>query len=167
MPNPANVRSSLWLAVAIALAPVAAAPQDAKPPGAKASETKAPEVKAPSKVVVSRGMAETALTREVFTANEARIAAMNWVNADCTSGPLPDLRIATPPQNGELRMEEITMPIDRPKDTPRFSCNGKPVKAVAVFYKSKAGYTGDDNAVIDVDFKTGQVRRFSYKITVR
>jgi len=27
--------------------------------------------------------------------------------------------------------------------------------------------TGDDNAVIDVDFKTGQVRRLSYKITVR
>ena len=54
-----------------------------------------------------------------------------------------------------------------PQGHPRFSCNGKPVKAVAVFYNLKAGYTGDDNAVIDVDFKTGQVRRFSYKITVR
>lgn len=157
MPKPATLRSSLWLAVVLASAPVAAAAQDAKPA----------EAKTPSKVVVSRAMAETALTREVFTANEARIAAMNWVNADCTSGPLPDLRITTPPKNGELRMEEITMPIDRAKDTPRFSCNGKPVKAVAVFYKSKAGYTGDDNTVIDVDFKTGQVRRFSYKITVR
>jgi len=167
MPNPANVRLSLWLAAAVALAPVAAAAQDTKPPEVKNSETKVPEPKASSKVVVSRAMAESTLTREVFTANEARIATMNWVNADCTSGPLPDLRIATPPQNGEFRMEEITMPVDRPKDNPRFDCNGKPVKAVAVFYKSKAGYTGDDNAVIDVDFKNGTVRRFSYKITVR
>lgn len=39
--------------------------------------------------------------------------------------------------------------------------------AGAVLYKSKAEFTGKDNVVIDVDYKTGTVKRFNYKITVR
>lgn len=153
MRNAIPLRLSVYLALAAALVSVSAAAQDAKKSGSKAT--------------ISRAVKETVIYRDVFTGNEARIAYPNWVNADCTSGPLADLRISTAPQNGELRMEEITVPIDRPKNNSRFDCNGKPVKAVGVFYKSKAGYTGSDNVVIDVDFKTGVVSRFNYKITVR
>ncbi len=156
MQNTALLRASLWLV--LALVPIAAAAQDAKP-----ADTKRPPVKA----VITRAIPETVVMREVFSGNEARIAAPNWLNADCSSGEVPSLRIATPPQNGELRQEEITMPAERPKNNPRADCIGKPVKAAAVFYKSKAGYTGSDDVVIDVDFKTGVVRRFEYKITVR
>jgi hypothetical protein len=154
MKNSALLRVSLLLL----LVPFAAAAQDQKQ-----DQKQEPAPKA----VITRAVPETVVQREVFTGNEARIAAPNWVNTDCTSGPLPDLRISTPPQNGSLRQEEITMPIERPKDNNRASCNGKPVKAAAVFYKSKPGFTGSDNVVIDVDFKTGVVRRFNYKITVR
>ena len=63
--------------------------------------------------------------------------------------------------------EETTIPIDRPASDTRSSCNGKPVQALAIFYKPNAGYTGADNVVVDVDFHVGGVRRFAYKITVR
>jgi hypothetical protein len=116
---------------------------------------------------VVRPLPALTLSRDVFSGNEVRLAAMNWVNADCTSGPAPDLRIVTAPQNGELRQEEITMPIDRRKGDSRFECNGKPVTAVAVHYKPKAEFTGKDNVVIDVDYKTGAVKRFNYNIGVR
>ncbi|HEX5213077.1 MAG TPA: hypothetical protein VFW22_15235 [Pseudolabrys sp.] len=142
----------LGVSLAIALVSLSAAAQDKK---------------AGSKATISRPMKETVIYREVFTGNESRIAYPNWVNTDCSSGPVPDLRISTAPKNGELRMEEITVPVDRAKDNSRFGCNGKPVKAVGVYYKSKAGYTGPDNVVIDVDFKTGTVSRYNYKITVR
>jgi hypothetical protein len=155
MKNTVHWRACLWLT--FVFFPLAASAQDQK---------EAPAQAAP-KAVITRAVPETVVQREVFTGNEARIAAPNWVNTDCSSGAVPDLRIATPPANGELRQEEITMPIDRPKDNNRAICNGKPVKAMGVFYKSKAGYTGADNVVIDIDFKTGVVRRFNYKITVR
>jgi hypothetical protein len=41
------------------------------------------------------------------------------------------------------------------------------VTAVAVHYKPKAEFTGKDNVVIDVDYKTGAVKRFNYNIGVR
>jgi hypothetical protein len=154
MKNSALLRAGLLFA----LVPFAAAAQEQK--------TDKKQEPAP-KAVITRAVPETVIERQVFTGNEARIAAPNWVNTDCTSGPVPDLRIATPPANGELRQEEITMPIDRPKGNSRAACNGKPVKAMAVYYKSKPGYTGADSVVIDMDFKTGVVRRFNYKITVR
>lgn len=110
---------------------------------------------------------ETPLNRDAFTGNETRIAAMHYVNTDCSSGPLPDLRIVTAPQNGEYRLDKIIYAVDRKPDDPRASCNGKPVDAVGVFYKSKPDFTGEDGLVVDVDFRTGTVRRFSYKIMVR
>jgi hypothetical protein len=147
------LRLSGWLALAWILASAAVSAQDAKKPAAKAE--------------IARSITETNVNRDAFSGNEIRIAAMQLVNADCTSGPLPSLRIASAPQSGEQRQEEITVPVDRKAGDPRASCNGKPVNAVGVFYKSKDGFTGKDNVVIDVDFKNGTVRRFNYKITVR
>jgi hypothetical protein len=71
------------------------------------------------------------------------------------------------PQNGTIRMEQTTIPIDRPKTDTRSSCNGKSVQALAVLYKPNAGYTGTDNVVVDVDFHMGNMRRINYRITVR
>lgn len=130
---------------------------------ATSQETKKPAAKAE----IAKAIPEIVVNRDVFSGNEARIGAMNWVNADCTSGPVPTLRITAAPQNGELRQEEVTMSVDRRKGDARFDCNGKPVTAIAVHYKPKGDFKGKDNVVIDVDYKTGTVKRFNYKITVR
>jgi len=153
MRNTLTLLPAASLALAFSLNPSAAAAQDSKKPAAKAD--------------IARPIPETDFNRDAFSGNEIRLATMNSVNADCTSGPVPVLRIVTAPQNGEQRLEEITIPVDRKEGAPRASCNGKPVQAIGVFYKSKADFTGKDNIVIDVDFKTGVVRRFNYKITVR
>lgn len=146
-------RLAAWLSVALTLNPAGGFAQDSKTTGVKAE--------------VVPAMRETTINQQVFAGNEARIAAMNSVQADCSQGPIPDLRIATAPSMGEFRLEEITIAIDRKADDRRANCNGMPLKAVGVFYKSKPGSVGQDTIVIDVDFKNGDVRRFSYKITVR
>jgi hypothetical protein len=122
---------------------------------------------AKSKVENVGNLAETRVDSSVFKGNEARIAALNYVNADCSSGPVPALRIITPPTNGAYRLDETSIPIDRRPDNSRTACNGKPVSAVAVYYSAKAEFTGSDEMVIDVDFRNGTVRRFIYAITVR
>jgi len=133
--------------------PGTATAQDSKKPAAKAE--------------VARPIPETVLKHDAFTGNEIRLATMHYVNADCSSGPLPVLRIVTAPRNGQHRLEQVTYAVDRQPGDRRANCNGKPVDAVGVFYKSKADYTGEDSMVVDVDFKSGSVRRFSYKIIVR
>lgn len=145
--------SATMITLMLALAPTLVGAQDAKKPSSKAN--------------VARAITETTVNRDVFTGNESQIGAMHSVKADCSSGPIPVLRVFTPPQNGEYRFEETIYAVDRKPGDSRFVCNGKKVDAVSVHYKSKADFTGADNIVIDADFKNGTVRRFNFKITVR
>jgi hypothetical protein len=105
--------------------------------------------------------------KEAFSGSESRIAAMNFVNADCSPGPLPEVRIVTPPSSGDVRMEPIKLAVSRDKSNARAHCNGKIVDAVAVFYKSKSDFAGADKVVLDVDFKAGTVKRYIYAINIR
>jgi hypothetical protein len=145
------MRSILFCVSLVACVPLSAAAQNAKP----------------DRPAVDLARSELTYNREVFSDTETRIAAINWVNSDCSSGALPALRFVTLSRNGTTRTEETTIPIDRPARDTRSSCNGKPVQALAIFYKPNAGYTGGDNVVVDVDFHMGSVRRLTYKITVR
>jgi hypothetical protein len=107
------------------------------------------------------------ISRTVLTGNEMRLAAPNYLNMDCSSGPLPDVRIVEAPKNGAYRTEETSIAAERGMDKPRAVCNGKPVNAVAVYYKPKPDFTGLDQMGIDVDYHDGTVRRYIYMITVR
>ena len=113
------------------------------------------------------GPVQQCVARSVLKGNETRLAAPNYLNADCSSGPLPDLRIISAPKNGAYRTEETSVPAERPSGNSRVACNGKPVNAVAIYYKPKDEFAGDDEMVVDVDFKDGNVRRYLYAITVR
>jgi hypothetical protein len=110
---------------------------------------------------------EVRADKSALSGSESRIAAMNYVNMDCSSGPLPEVRIVTPPGSGELRMESIKYAVSRGAKNARAHCNGKIVDAVAVFYKSKADYAGSDEVILEVDFRAGTVKRFVYAIDVR
>lgn len=153
MRNTHIIAGAILATVALSLTSTAGAAQEKK--------------KTPAKAEIAKSLPEMTLNRDLFSGAESRIAAMNYVNADCTSGPVPDIRIVTPPKNGQHRLEEITYPLERPKNDPRANCIGKPVAALGVFYKSNADYVGPDTMVVDVDFKSGTVRRFIFKINVR
>ena len=132
-------------------------------PAATRAEPKQKEAKA----TVERKLKETRIKKEVFSGTEFRVAAMNFVNADCSSGPIPDVRIVAQPTNGELRTEQIRHIVDRPPDNVRHHCNGKEVDALGLFYKSRDGFTGRDQITVDVDYKSGRVERYLYDIVVR
>jgi len=67
--------------------------------------------------------------RSVLSGNEARLAALNFVKPDCTSGPVPDLRIVSAPKNGTYRLEQTSVPVYRDEGNAYAFCNGKPVDA--------------------------------------
>src|SRR5437763_1243100 len=60
-----------------------------------------------------------------FSGNETRVAALNYVLADCSSGPRPDIKIIRNPANGDLRFVPITIPLSRRPADPLSKCNGK------------------------------------------
>ena len=123
--------------------------------------------KTDGKQAIERKLAETRVKKDVFSGTEFRVAAMNYVNADCSSGPIPDVRIVAQPANGELRTEQIRYIVDRAANNSRHHCNGKEVDALGLFYKSRDGFTGQDQIAVDVDYRNGTVRRFLYVIAVR
>lgn len=111
--------------------------------------------------------AQQTTTASVFSGNEARVLAPNWVNTDCTSGVRPDVRVASSPTSGSIRLEDIQIVVSRNSGDSRAHCNGKQVDAVGVFYRSNDGFAGQDRVVIDADFKTGVVRRYTAVIDVQ
>src|SRR5512147_610398 len=94
MPKKTTIATATLLTIALAVTPAAA---QEKPK------------KAAAKAEVVKGLAEMSVNRELFSGSESRIAAMNSVNTDCTSGPIPSLRIVIAPKNGTHRLEEITV----------------------------------------------------------
>jgi hypothetical protein len=121
---------------------------------------------AAKRAVITPAITEISVRKSVFAGNEAQISAMHWVKMDCTSGQLPDVRIVTSPSKGEIRLEPVQHAVARQKDNDRAHCNGKLVDAVGVFYKANQDI-GSDRVVLDVDFKTGVVHRYSISINVR
>jgi hypothetical protein len=111
--------------------------------------------------------AQQTTTASVFSGNETRVLAPNWVNTDCTSGLRPDVRIVSPPSNGSIRLEDMQIAVSRNSNNSRAHCNGKQVDAVGVFYKSTENFVGTDKVVIEADFKTGVVHRYTAVIDVR
>ncbi len=102
-----------------------------------------------------------------FSGVETRFATYNYVESNCSSGPIPDVRLVRKPTSGDIRFEPVTIPLARDKSDHRAHCNGMDVNGMGGFYKSKEGFVGEDRFVVDVDYKRGTVRRFSYVVNVR
>jgi hypothetical protein len=103
----------------------------------------------------------------MFGGNEVTILYPNIVNEDCTSPKLPDVRMQAQPANGTVRMEPTTITLNRPRNDPRSTCNGKKVDAMAVYYKANEGFVGVERLVVRADFRSGNVREFVVLLDVR
>jgi hypothetical protein len=105
--------------------------------------------------------------RATFSGSETWMHNLYYVQSDCTSGPDPEVRMVTKPKNGDIHFEQRKVPINFAKDSPRASCNGKPVDAVSIVYQSKEGFVGTDQITLDVNYKDGNVVRYVYTVEVR
>jgi len=105
--------------------------------------------------------------KSVFSGAEIRVAAIASLNADCSPNAVPTVRILKKPSNGKLRIQEIRYVVARRAKSNRHHCNGKEVDANGVFYRSRPEFTGSDSTLLEIDFRNGTVRQYTYDITVR
>ncbi len=125
-----------------------------------------PATAAPKEHKPEIGRAPMEIKRSLFSGSESRLYDMGWLKPDCTT-EAPEIRIVTPPANGDVRFEEAASIVGGNRTELQRLCHGKPATAVRVFYKSKDDFTGTDKFVLDVDTKVGFVQRFAFTMDVR
>jgi hypothetical protein len=78
---------------------------------------------------------------------------------DCSSGPLPTIRLATPPVSGKVIVKTAKV-----KATNYKACLALEVPAYVAFYKAPPEFLGDDVLTIEVKYAGGRTE--IQKITV-
>jgi hypothetical protein len=90
---------------------------------------------------------------------DTRIGVYINVRPDCTSGPLPTIRLVSPPASGKVVLKS-----GRVKATNYKACLALEVPAYVAFYKSPPDFVGNDFLTIEVKFVGGRTE--IQKITV-
>lgn len=86
------------------------------------------------------------------TAKNIQVGLYINVKPDCSSGPLPTIRLVTPPANGTLTIRRGKVNATNYKQ-----CLALEVPGFIAFYKSKADFTGTDVTTIEVKYPQGRV----------
>ena len=106
--------------------------------------------------------AERTVERSVkaLSNKDTRIGVYLNVLPDCTSGPLPTIRLVSPPTAGKVVVKTA-----KAKATNYKACLALEVPAYVAFYKSPPEFLGDDVLTIEVKYAGGRTE--IQKITVK
>lgn len=70
------------------------------------------------------------------------------VNPDCSSGKVPDFKVATAPANGSVEIMRGSVSPSFGQGHALQKCNSRKVSAVGAVYTSKVGFIGNDKVVV-------------------
>src|SRR5580698_8178970 len=92
---------------------------------------------------------DESIQREVKGApgRDVRVGIYTAIRPDCTSGPLPALRLLVPPAHGTVTVKRGTL-----KATNFKECLATEVPAFVAFYRAAAAYDGADEFALEVRF---------------
>jgi len=92
---------------------------------------------------------------------DVRIGVYVNVRPDCTSGPLPAIRLTAPPAGGT-----VTVRKGRVTATNYKQCLALQVPAFVAIYRSKANFNGVDVLELEVKYPSGRLEIQRFRITV-
>ena len=91
-----------------------------------------------------------------------RLGVYGNVQKDCTSGPLPTVRVVNPPKHGELNVRSGKLKAGRISRCPKLEAT-----AQGVFYKPNSTYKGADEVSYEVKSASGKVENHTVRIMVK
>ena len=113
---------------------------------------------------VAQAPAETTVERSIkaLPNKDTQIGVYINVQPDCTSGPLPTIRLVSPPASGKVVVKSAKI-----KATNYKACLALEVPAYVAFYKSPPEFLGDDVLTIEVRFAGGrtEIQKITVKVT--
>ena len=83
------------------------------------------------------------------------------VKPDCTSGPLPTIRLIGPPEHGKVSVKKVN--VNATSQTP---CLALEVPGYVAFYRSASGFAGTDVMTLEVKFPGGRTELQKITVTV-
>jgi hypothetical protein len=110
---------------------------------------------------------QTHQVRGAISGQKQLIVSFYATAPDCTSLGYPTLKLAIPPQHGQVSIEKGTAFAAFGKDDPRSGCNGKEVPATVIYYTSEPGFIGADSAAFERIGVAGAYGYHAYTINVR
>ena len=107
--------------------------------------------------------AQTPIERQVHATpgKDIRVGIFADVKTDCTSGPLPAIKLLTPPAHGSLNVKRGMLKLTNYKQ-----CLATEVPAFIAFYRAADGFSGGDNFVLEVTLTGGRKQLEHYTVDV-
>lgn len=110
---------------------------------------------------------QTRQVRGAVSGQKQVIVSFYATAPDCTSLGYPTLKLAKPPQHGQVSIEKGAAFATFGKDDPRSVCNGKEVPATVIYYTSNPGFIGTDSVDFERIGVAGAYGYHAYTINVR
>jgi uncharacterized membrane protein len=92
---------------------------------------------------------------------DVRVGVYVNIRPDCTSGPLPAIRLAMPAAHGAVTVKRATL-----KATNLKQCLAAELPALVAFYHSTDGYSGADAFVLEINSAGGHSTLQRFRVTV-
>ena len=92
---------------------------------------------------------------------DIRVGVYVNIRPDCTSGPLPSIKLTSPPENGKVTVKRARVTATNVKQ-----CLAVEVPAFVAFYRSRADFVGVDVLTLEVTFPGGKTEVQRFSITV-
>ena len=83
------------------------------------------------------------------------------VKPDCTSGPLPTIRLAGPPEHGKVAVKRVKVQATNYRE-----CLALNVPGYIAFYQSRPGFSGTDLVTLEIKRPDGRVEIQKITVTV-
>lgn len=104
-----------------------------------------------------------AVERQVRVApgHDVRVGIYTNIRSDCTSGPLPAIRLAAPPAHGAVSVKRGTL-----KATNFKQCLGIEAPAFIAYYRAAGDFSGADQFELEVGLAGGHKQLQRFHVTV-
>jgi uncharacterized membrane protein len=105
----------------------------------------------------------TTIERQVKAApgKDVRVGVYTDIRPDCTAGPLPAIRLVTPPAHGTVNVKRGTL-----KATNLKQCLATEVPAFVVLYRAAENYDGADGFLLEIGIPGGRKQLQQFRVTV-
>jgi hypothetical protein len=93
--------------------------------------------------------------------SDVRVGIYTSIRPDCTSGPLPAIRLANAPAHGSVTVKRAML-----KATNVKQCLAIDVPAFVAFYHSVPDFSGSDEFLLEITFSGGRKEVQDFRVTV-
>lgn len=99
--------------------------------------------------------------------DRSKIERIYSINPDCTSQGYPEIRVTTPPKNGQITVEHQADYPSFSKDNIRYACNLIQAPMTVLYFTPNAEFAGSDAATVVAIFVSGAMRTYQFTLDVQ